>query len=258
MDNKQKDRVALLEKHLNAYFITARDQRDEISLSYLYMSHYNTALKKQKKPDLNASWDGSSDGNFQGISLAPAIINGISGNEAMQERNLDVVPIDNADYDAEADIMDDCVECAQYMSEWREVVKQRKRDAFICGIGATAIYLDTTSHDNISGDPVCQRVDPQYLFFDNSGRGRDINKSANWCGYGDPMTIEDLHEYIEEKLGKKGEHAGTPSSFYAQFTEAQQASNQPMDMLHNATVIAVESRLALPHQQVAKPRPCLR
>lgn len=214
-------------RNIAEYFNVAQDQRNEIMRSFLYFNCHtldqtdpNTGLPIKLKRNTN-------------ISVLPAIIKAVAGSEAMEARTLDIVPIDDDQYDIEADIMDDAVSFAQHKSGWKDAYDLAKRDTAICGIGATVSYLDMSKKKAISGYPVCKRVHPSYLFYDTSGCGQDLNDTAKWCGYVDPMHIRDLHEYVEEKTGKKVETPDvTDSLFSVQFLDFNRNQHN-IDLLYH-------------------------
>lgn len=234
-------------ENLTDYFTATTSQRDEIYRSFLYMDNHRvdvhdtlsrsttlsssslaSGLKEQKKRDTN-------------ISLLPAIIRGVAGSEVMQERQIDIVPmVDGDTYDIDADIMDDCVTYAQYASEWKSRWDMAKRDAAVCGIGATVTHLDMTKKDYASGIPRVDRKHPSFLFYDTSGRGQELNATAQWCGYADPMKHKDLVDYINrnQEDGLKDVSTSTndalgDSGFAAQFMQGKTNTDLLLDMLYH-------------------------
>lgn len=218
-----------LEQNLSDFFGDQNRQRQEIMTAFAYLDGYRVEdeietrakrNRKRKKPNIN---------------MASAIIKAVAGSEAMQERKLEVVAIDgNPQYDKDADIMGDCVEYAQHVSRWKSERALASRDAACTGIGATATYLDMTRRDVASGVPVCRRIFPGFLFYDSSGRSSDLNTSANWCGYGDPMRTKDLQRYIEARKGKAASiNQGGGSAYTHYFLSDVRTNNADIDLLYH-------------------------
>ena len=189
----ETDILVEFERNLTDYFTIAKKQRDEIARAYAYMDCHRVEDDQRTNSKKRKS----------NITLLPAIVRAVAGSEVMQERHIDIVPSDNEGYNIEADVMDGAVSYAQYASSWKHAYDITKRDAAVCGIAATASFLDMTSRDAVSGIPNCKRIFPSYLFYDTSGRGQDLNRTANWCGYVDPMKVDDLEKYVAEKIGDK-------------------------------------------------------
>jgi hypothetical protein len=231
----EKERIEAFEDNLRDYFTVATAQREEIRRSFAYMDCYNvmaedvfdTSVGRFGRPNENRKRQAN-------ICLLPAIVRGVAGSEAMQQRHIDIVPIDDDQYDVDGDIMDDAVSYAQYASGWKGAFDARKRDTAICGVGGVVFDLDMTKRDNISGTPHCKRIYPGFLFYDTSGRGQDLNATANWVGYADPMRIKDLEEYIKQKLGEEvaPESSGT-FAYSDQFMVGMHRTQMQIDMLYH-------------------------
>ena len=223
------------ERNLRDYFTIADRQRREIYHSFAYMD-CNDMRTEQIMGGLSSTTGPTSNKRKTNINLISAIVYGVAGSEAMQERHIDVVPIDDDQYDIEADIMDDCVDYAQHASNYKMAFDLRKRDAAICGIGATVKYLDMTKREAISGIPYCKRVYPAFLFYDTSGHGQDLNSTANWCGYVDPMRVDDLVEHVKEKIGKKyqgGTDVVGGTGFSSEFMGGSLTTEMRVDLLYH-------------------------
>jgi len=135
----------------------------------------------------------------------------------------------------QSDIMADCIDYAQHVSAWKSNRALAARDTACCGIGATVTYLDMSRRAVASGVPMCRRIYPGFLFYDASGRGNDLNNSANWCGYGDPMRSSDLQDYVARKLkGKPGANAmGGGADYTHQFLANIRQNNVDLGMLNH-------------------------
>jgi len=182
-------------ENVTTFLSTNKMQCTEITLSLGYIDAYNIVDPK----DTPRRADKKSKAN---LPLTAAIIRAVAGSEIMRDRHIDIVAIDNEQYDTDADIMDAAVDYAQHASMWKSNRAVAVRDAAACGIGATVTNLDMTKRDFASGVPSCRRIFPLFLFWDNAARGNDINANGNFCGYVDPMRPKDLTRYIEQQ--KKG------------------------------------------------------
>ena len=233
--------------NLTDFFAVTSAQRDEIYRSFLYMDNHlvDSENRLTSSTSLTASSSLAGDllsGNKRraNISLLPAIIRGVAGSEVMQERHIDIVPIDGDEYDIEADIMDDTVSYAQYASQWKGKWDMAKRDAAVCGIGATITHLDMTRKDYASGIPRVDRKHPSFLFYDTSGRGQELNTTAQWCGYADPMKVDDLVDYInrnqdpslDDLVALDVDNVGD-QGFAAQFMQGKANTDILLDMLYH-------------------------
>lgn len=248
-DIKREEEVTELFQGALADFFTVNSaQRREIISSYMYMDCHRYQDNGQFDTSVGIFGRQKQDPKKRSsnIALLPAIIRAVAGSEVMQERHIDIVPIDNPSYKKDADIMDKAVEYAQYSSGWKPAWDIAKRDAAICGLGATTTFLDMTETDAMSGKPECRRIHPLFLFYDNSGCGQELNKTANWCGYADPMKIKDLQAYAEEKLGDDIEGA-EGDSYMAQFLYGMMIHMDKINLLYhffwkeNETVKDVEN-----------------
>lgn len=224
---KDDEILAEFAENVEGFFGENNAQRREIRTSFYYMDGHRVEdeieARQTKKRDRSRS--------KPNINMSSAIVRAAAGSDVMQERKLDVVAIDNADYDKDADIMADCVEYAQQVSAWKSNRGLASRDSMVCGIAATVSYLDMSRRDVASGVPQCKRIYPGFLFYDNSGRGNDLNSSANWCGYGDPMRMKDLQKYVTEKTSDKTAVGG--DAFAGLFLSDLRDNNADLGMLYH-------------------------
>lgn len=216
--------------NLDGFFLTQAAQRNEIIKSYMYMDGRSRELRDGGNRPADAR-------EMVEINISAPIIRAVAGSDAMQDRKISAIPMSVDNYDAEADIMDDCVDYAQHVSLWRQRRAIAMRDSAICGIGATVTYLDMASRECASGAPVVRRIHPLFVFFDNSCAGEDLNENGNFCGYAEPMRRKDLSEYIEYMLDKEEESiAGTgfDANYTHQFMQGiNHLSAGTLDMLYH-------------------------
>lgn len=216
---EEQDQALMQEFNRNAsnFFMSTNLQRQELYTAYEYRDCHQ--------------WDGeeaakrkSRDKAITVINLAAPLIRAVSGTECMQDKKIDLVPIDDQ-FDAETDIMGDAIGYAQQVSGYDSEQSLAREDAATCGIGATVTYLDMTQKDAIAGVPMVERIFPGFIGYDNSGRGAQINKKARWCFYADPVNSAKLDEYIESKLeGKRTEPpigAGDFKAFLMSFSRQE-------------------------------------
>lgn len=211
--DREHDIYSEFQENVSSYLSQATQQRAEIRTSFMYMDCHrvecgypavqDTSVGYFNEPRVAGAVSGNRDERQANVHLLPSIIRGVAGSEVMKERHLDIVPIDDDDYNTDADVMDKGVSYAQIASSWKQAYDIATRDSLIGGVSATVSYLDVTKKDNMSGIPRCWRIYPLFLFYDTSGRGMDLNKSAKWCGYFDPMRSKDLDAYISSKLDDK-------------------------------------------------------
>lgn len=224
---KDSEILADFTKFVGDFFPATVRQRDEIYRSYEYRDCRQidaTMLQERNAKDKAVTV----------INLAAPLIRAVSGAECMQDKAIDYVPMDE-EFDAEIDIMADCVEYAQYASGYDSEQSMAREDAATCGLGATVTNLDFSKKDFIAGIPNVERIFPGFLFYDNSSRGARINTRAQWCGYGDPMDIDALTDYIKDKLGaKKADETSGSSPFVAELlTFSNQDNLASIDMLYH-------------------------
>ena len=217
-----EDILADLNKNLERFFVSTNNQRKEIRQSFSYMNNHI------RQEETNLKTDSAN------ISLLPAIVRGVACSEVLEERSIRIIPNDNEEYDIDADIMDDAVTYAQYAGLWKNNYDIAKRNTAICGLGATVTNLDMTKKIAVSGIPKCRSIHSSLVFYDTSGNGKEINDTANWCGYVDIMSNEDLIEYVKEKTGDKDftSQAGG-SEFNNRFLEGFSKEIYDADLLYH-------------------------
>lgn len=178
---------------LEDFQLSSEQQRNEILRSFIYMggrSLLDIADRRRRMA--------------HHVPLLAPIVRQIAGGEAMKERQINILCLDEQpDQQQDNDVVDKSVEWAQIVSGWKAEYDKTCRDAAACGIGATVTYSDSCYKDLPYGLPTTKRIYPGFMFWDTSVRGGDLNKNGNYCGFVEPMRRQDLQKHIEEKQGKR-------------------------------------------------------
>jgi hypothetical protein len=178
---------------LEDFQLSSESQRNEILLSFIYMSGRSLLDVSDRRRK-----------STHHVPLVAPIVRQIAGGEAMKERQISILCLDDLpESQQDNDVVDKAVEWAQIVSGWKSEYDKACRDAGACGIGATITYSDSSYKDLPYGLPSVKRIYPGFMFWDTSVRGGDLNKNGNYCGFVEPMRRQDLQKHIEEKLGKR-------------------------------------------------------
>ena len=182
-------------KNVGDFFPATLKQRNEIYKSYEYRDCNQWQAEDLKERERLGK-------AITMVNLAAPLIRAVSGTEVMQDKALGFVAIDE-DFNTDADIMSDGVEYAQHVSGYDSEQSLAREDAATCGIAGTVTYLDMSKKGAIAGVPMVERIFPGFLYYDNSSRGARLNDRARWCGYADPVDVDQLTDYMKEKLNEK-------------------------------------------------------
>lgn len=166
------------------------------------------------------------------VNICAPLVRAVSGSEVMQDKKLQFVPMDEQ-FDKKADVMDKVNSYIQYVSDYDAQRSLAVEDALTCGIGATVTWQDMTRADSIVGQPVCQRIFPLFLIYDNATRGGNINRDSRFCGYVEPVDRDSLTDYMEEELNSDDVPLGMSSyaEYFMDFARNTDISN--IDMLYH-------------------------
>jgi hypothetical protein len=203
--------VERFNRDMYRFYSTTTAQRDEIHKSFRYRDgwqHDTTPIERYRKRPLSV------------VNISAPMVRAVSGSEIMTASTIDYIST-SPNHDRDADVISDVVDWCQYASAFYSERSKAAEDTATCGIGAYVTYMDTTAKDFIAGKPMCERVYPNFLTWDNSGRGGRLNAKAKWCGYAEPVDREWLEEYIEAESSK----ADGVSSFKEYLMTGQTVAN---------------------------------
>lgn len=189
--------IAEFNRNASDFFARSNIQRQEIYRAFQYRDGHHWG-EKELRDRLQR------DKKVTTIPMTGAMVRAVSGTECMQDKALDMIALD-PDFDVETDIMKDATSYVRHASGADSERSRAKEDAVACGLGATVTWLDMTQKDAIAGHPVCERIFPGFIGFDQSSRGSRLNARARWMFYAEPVNNDYLMERVEqaEKEGKK-------------------------------------------------------
>ncbi len=203
--------------NLSKFYATTNVMRNEIFRSYEYKdgTQWDT-VEDNNRLTTSGNTKNRKERILRTVNLAAPIVRAVVGSEVMEPSTLDYISTD-PQFDVEADIISDACEWAQYVSNYQSERSIAAEDAATCGIGATVTYLDTTNRDFIAGVPIVERVFPNFLAFDRSSRGSQVNLKSSWVAYADPVSTDWMDGYIEEMTGGKTQAATDSAGDYKTF-----------------------------------------
>lgn len=223
---KDKQLLDVFSKNLSRFFASTTRQRSEIYRSYDYRDGNQIHLDEASMPYQPLNTRPLRNGKtYCIVNVCAPLVRAVAGSEVMKPSTLDFLSTD-PQFDSQADIIGDGVEWCQYTSGYYSERGIATEDAATCGLGGTVTYMDMTQKGFIAGRPVVERVFPGFMFYDNSPRGSQLNKKANWCGYADPVDREWLEEYIDENVDKRKQSEPTGASFKEYLLSFSRVQNQ--------------------------------
>lgn len=230
--------LADFESHVGDFLANTNDWRAESSLMYRFRdslpAHVQNSRQQYEKLNYTRNQlnnrDGQEDRVLAVINLAAPYLRAIAGMFLDDSDEIEAYSVD-PQFRGDADAMGDAMAWVQDESGFVSERTLAYEDALTRGVGATVSYLDFSNREAVGGLP---RVDRKFfIYYDNSGRGSDINTRAAWCGYADPMMMKDLDEYMERNGVQKGTGYGRTSFFSEFMVYTDQENEHLLDFLYH-------------------------
>jgi len=213
------------DKRVGDYFATNNQQRDMIRQAFMYRDGNQWNEKElSERSRLNKK--------VATINLLAPVIRNISGSECMTDTRHIFIPLSDG-FDEKSDAMTHATDFVRHVSNFDSEKSIAVEDTLTCGIGAVATFLDMTKKEFIAGVPVSKRVYPNFVSFDNSLRGSNINK-GQWCSYADVVDTEWLDEHIKSEIGEDMDgvsRGGDTASMYI-LSELRSQNLYKLNLLH--------------------------
>jgi hypothetical protein len=163
-------------------------------------------------------------------NLSAPYLRAVHGMIMMELKRITAQSMDE-EFDAEIDVMSDGIEWAQETSGWKPAMGRALLDNFVTGIGGTVTYLDFSYMEHPFGVPVVE--DKQFIYYDRSQMGGNINRNASFVGYAEPMYHTLLDDYIDE-MGGFEESDYTAGNYRERILENVHSENEDrIDFLYN-------------------------
>lgn len=195
-------------KRLRSFVEGDNSKRDEINRCYYYRDYGAAPITEE---DAMAAQVGSR-GRITPIPVAAAIIKQVAGTEALKQKIVNYVPIDDA-ISPEADMMADSVKFIEHESRLGDESSIAMGDALLCGLGVVERGLDFTDKDMIAGKPTARRIFPGFAGYDTSVRAGDLNTRGRYVFSAEPVESESVDDYLMTLDMKPEQYQGNTSGY---------------------------------------------
>jgi hypothetical protein len=192
-------------KNLTHFMETSMQWRRENSVMYAVRDNRPILSGSTRRVDFIADRHNEGEGrkqNFMVVGLAPPYIRACIGMMTQFRKNFQATSTD-PDFREEVDAMSDGMKWGVEISRFDHAYTLALEDMIIRGASGVVHELDFSVRNYPAGVPSCSKK--HHIFFDKSGMESVNADSMAYCGYADPVSRDELDDYIAraEKKGKK-------------------------------------------------------
>lgn len=194
-------------RRLDDWFATTHEQRAQNATMYQLRDNHHMQMAPTNDFDFDEEIKGvlspgykQAQRDFRSyktpvvVNLAAAYLRAIVGLQVLNSKTIEATSVDpnfNAEHDIANDVIDYILDEGGYKSETTLVME----DAHVRGFGAAVTTLDFSFASFLGGRPSLQRK--FFVAYDLAARASDLNRSAGWCAYADPVSHDQLKLYLK-------------------------------------------------------------